>query len=88
MAAQGGMGLSPLYWSEIRSYDLSTGNTLGIWAKKTIRQMSESYCLWYSKGGKQNDIATDVPYVERNEETMQAAVRAMIASRDAARVEC
>lgn len=44
--------------------------------------MSEAYCKWHAKGGKQEDLALDVPYIERNEETLAAMREQLIKVRE------
>ena len=72
MCGHGMNGPIALSWQEIHAYNKAVG-PLGKWALATIKAMSDAYVGWYHKGGEQGDIATDVPYIERTEETIQAA---------------
>lgn len=76
--------IDPLPWQEIESYDRSTGETLGVWARSVLREMSEAYVKWIGKGSQQGDIADDVPYINRTEETMKAASAHLMRNRDKA----
>jgi len=44
--------------------------------------MSRAYVNWRNKGSEQKDIADDVPYIERNEETLEAMQSHLMSSRD------
>jgi hypothetical protein len=79
---QSGMGLGPLTWSELDSFAKRTGDVYTDWEIGLLRQMSSEYAKWHSKGGKQGDIAEDVPYVERNEETLARMQERLIESRE------
>jgi len=71
MVSQGGMALAPVAWQEIEAYDSATAAQFTPWEKRCLRQMSEAYVRWRNKGGEQSDIALDVPYIERNEKTLE-----------------
>ena len=77
-------GPQPLSWNEIQSYDSATGGTLGIWGRMMLREMSEAYTRWIAKGGQQGDIADDVPYINRTEETIATASKMMRKNSDIA----
>jgi hypothetical protein len=47
-----------------------------------LMEMSRAYVNWRNKGSEQSDIADDVPYIERNEETLAAMQAHLIDSRD------
>ena len=47
-----------------------------------LMEMSRSYVNWRNKGSDQEDIADDVPYIERNEETLDAMQGHLMTSRD------
>ena len=83
IAGYGAAGPVPLPWTEIYAYSHTVGGSYTSWALSMIRTMSEEYCRWYSKGCQQKDIADDVPYIERTNETLEAAGQAIIRSRDA-----
>lgn len=72
MCGHGMNGPIALSWQEIVAYDKAVG-PIGMWAMATIKEMSDAYVDWYHKGGQQGDVAIDVPYIERTEETIQAA---------------
>lgn len=82
IAGQGMSGPVPLSWQEIDAYDRITLGAYNSWALCMIREMSDAYVRWYGKGGQQKDIADDVPYIERNEETLAAARDTIIRNRD------
>lgn len=75
-------GPVPLPWQELDAYNRITGNVYSAWSLTVIRSMSEAYSSWYAKGGEQEDIADEVPYILRNEETMAAAGKMIMKSRD------
>lgn len=85
MAAHGMAGLIPLSWAEVESYGRITMGVYGSWALTAVREMSDAYVRWHHKGAGQKDIANDVPYIERNEDTLEAAKEAIIRSREASR---
>ena len=47
-----------------------------------LMEMSRSYVNWRNRGGEQDDIADDVPYIEQNEETLEAMQSHLMDSRD------
>lgn len=75
-------GGSPLSWVELDAYNRSTGGVCGQWELQVMMDMSREYARWLSKGGSQSDIADDVPYVERNEETNRALQARLLESRE------
>ena len=82
LVGQGGMSISPTSWQEIESYDHMTGPWLSSWDAQTLMEMSRAYVNWRNKGSEQGDIADDVPYIERNEETLEAMQNQLMSSRD------
>lgn len=81
--ADSGMGGPvPLSWAELGAYNRAVCGVYNSWTLCIMREMSQAYVSWYNKGGRQKDIADDVPYIERNEETLKAAGHAIIRSRD------
>jgi hypothetical protein len=75
-------GGSALTWAEIESYDRSTGGACTLWDRQAISRMSREYASWLAKGGRQSDIADNVPYIERNESTLKAMQDRLSESRD------
>ena len=82
LVGQGGMSISPTSWQEIESYIRLTGSWLSSWDAQMLMEMSRAYVNWRNKGSEQGDIADDVPYIERNEETLAAMQAHLIDSRD------
>ncbi len=82
LVGQGGMSISPVTWQEIESYIRLTGSWLSSWDAQMLMVMSRAYVNWRNKGGEQKDIADDVPYIERNEETLEAMQNQLMSSRD------
>jgi len=73
-----------LTWQEIESYDRSTGFTLGIYGRSIIRQMSNAYVAWINRGGQQESLPEEVPYIHRSESAAKKAAEYMIKNRDSA----
>jgi len=82
MVGQGGMSISPTSWQEIESYIRLTGSWLSSWDAQMLMEMSRAYVNWRNKGSEQADIADNVPYIERNEETLDAMQSHLMTSRD------
>ena len=82
MAGNGGMSINPTSWQEIESYIRLTGSWLSSWDAQMLMEMSRAYVNWRNKGSEQADIADDVPYIERNEETLEAMQAHLMNSRD------
>lgn len=76
------MGITPIQWLEIDAYNRCNDNWLSQWDCAVIRQMSQAYCKWHAKGGRQGDLADDVPYIERNEETLTVMRERLIKMRE------
>jgi hypothetical protein len=76
------MSISPTSWQEIESYIRLTGSWLSSWDAQMLMEMSRAYVNWRNKGSEQKDISDDVPYIERNEETLAAMQTHLMDSRD------
>jgi len=81
LVGQGGMGLAPISWAELDAFARRTGNVYTDWDIGIIRQMSGEYTKWHATGSKQGDIAEEVPYIEKNEETLERMQEQLIESR-------
>ncbi|WP_138438598.1 hypothetical protein [Marinobacter alexandrii] len=75
-------GRAALTWTELDHYDHATGGVCSQWEMKTMMRMSREYTHWLGKGSRQSDIADDVPYIERTEETNQALQARLLESRE------
>lgn len=75
-------GPVPLSWREIHAWHQVIGQVYSAWALGIVREMSEAYVKWLNRGGQQKDIADDVPYIVRDEESMQAAAQAIMRNRE------
>lgn len=64
--SQGGMGISPITWSELDAFNRCGGLELSSWELSRLMDMSRSYCSWNSKGSSQKDIADDVPHIDKS----------------------
>lgn len=78
LASQGGMGLSPLTWSEIKAFNDCAD--LGAVPRElvTLMEMSRAYCRANSKGGQEdgdNPASSDPPYVDRTANAGTAIIR-------------
>lgn len=82
IAGQGMSGPVPLTWQEIDAYDRITRGVYTSWSLGLVREMSDAYVRWHNKGSQQKDLADDVPYIERNEETLSAARDTIMRNRD------
>jgi len=82
MVGRGGMSISPVSWQEIESYIRLTGSWLSSWDAQMLMEMSRAYVNWRNTGSEQADIAEDVPYIERNQETLDAMQSHLMTSRD------
>jgi hypothetical protein len=65
MGSQGGIGLSPITWLELSSFDKCNGLELNGWEFTQLMKMSRAYCSWISRGSAQTDIADDIPWIDR-----------------------
>jgi hypothetical protein len=80
MAAPAGMGGQvALSWAELQAFDHCGRLQLTGWELSRLMDMSRAYCQWLAKGGKQGDIADDVPYIDRT----RSATGYLLRQRDA-----
>jgi hypothetical protein len=82
MVGHGMSGAVPLSWAEIESYHSVIGKPYSSWALCVLREMSEAYCKWQHKGSEQKDIADDVPYIKRDEKSLEQAAKTVKRSLD------
>lgn len=78
LASQGGMGLSPLTWSEIKAFDDCAALGATPWELTTLMEMSRAYCRANSKGGQEdgdNPASSDPPYVDLSANAGEAIIR-------------
>ena len=85
MCSQGMGGITALSWSELDAFNRCGALHLTGWELSRLMDMSRAYCQWLAKGGKQGDIADDVPYIDRTRSATGYLLRqrdASAASRD------
>lgn len=63
--SQGGMGISPLSWQEIRAWRLENELSLSLWEVNAIRMLSSEYCSEYHAASAKD---REPPYQEIIEE--------------------
>ena len=80
MCSQGMGGLTALSWSELDAFNRCGALRLTGWELSRLMDMSRSYCQWHAKGGKQGDIATDVPYIDHERKATDYLMRQRDAS--------
>lgn len=79
---QGGMGLTALPWAELDCYARRTGSVYTDWDLQLIRSMSQEYVKWHARGGRQEEIADDVPYIDDSAEARDQMQRQLMESRE------
>jgi hypothetical protein len=62
---QGGMGITPLSWQEIRAWRLENELSLSLWEVNAIRMLSTEYCSEYHEASSKD---REPPYQEMLEE--------------------
>lgn len=81
MGSQSGMGgMAPLDWTELQAFDQCGRLELTGWELSQLMSMSRAYCQWLAKGGKQSDIADDVPYIDETRNATSYLLRQRDAS--------
>jgi len=78
--SSGGMGVSPLTWSELSAFSSCGALNLNAWGFSRLMDMSRAYCSWNSKGSQQSDMADDVPYVDKTRSASDYLIRQREAS--------
>lgn len=73
-------GPTPLSWQDIDAYNRCTALHMSAWEMQQLMAMSRAYCQWNIKGGKQGDIADDVPYIDETRKATGYLIRQRKAS--------
>lgn len=80
MYSQAMGGLTALSWAELDAFNRCGALALTGWELSRLMDMSRAFCNWHAKGGKQKDIADDVPYIDRDRQATSYLLRQRDAS--------